>query len=486
MSTLTVVEPAHLSIPEHATGTYGDEIADLAELYGRPLDPEQRITVDAIASHDKHGKWAALEACRVECRQNGKTGGEVTAVTFGDLFLFDADVITWTAHLFKTAREAFDDHKVLIQSTPELDRRVAKIIEANGEEAIILTSGAKLQYLARSKGGGRGLGGKRTVMDEALIPMPLAALLPTMAARENAQVLYASSAGLVQSAQLRALRNRGRAGGDPSLVYVEHCAPEGGCELEECDHRVGVKGCALDDEENWRKANHALGRRIGVEFLRAMRRAMAPEEFATEHMGWWQDPPTEDATFDLELWQELGDEAVAPQNPLVFGLDVSPRMASASILAVGASAEDPDIPVGEIPTKGHGRGTHWVPARLAELLQDHGHPPVVIDPASPAGALVPALLEVGIEPVLLTAREVIQACGVFTAAVADKQLRHRNDTRLTAAAMGAEQRSVGDSFKWTRASSLVDISPLAAFTWGLYHWRVTYRDNDYDIAESIY
>lgn len=433
MSTLTVVEPAHLWVPEHATGTYGDEIADLADLYGRPLDPEQRITVDAIASHDKRGFWAALEACRVEPRQNGKTGGEVTAVTLADLFLFDADTITWTAHLFKTAREAFDDHKVLIQSCPELDRRVAKIVEANGEEAIILTSGAKLQYLARSKGGGRGLGGKRTVMDEALIPMPLAALLPTMAARENAQILYASSAGLVTSAQLRALRNRGRAGGDPSLVYVEHCAPEGGCQVEDCDHRIGVKGCALDDPENWQRANHALGKRITVEYVTAERRALAPEDFATERLGWWQDPPAEDSGFDLEHWNELGDETVAPQNPLVLGLDVSPRMASATILALGGTAEDSSLPVGEVPTAGWGKGTHWVVKRLVELRDAHGDPPVVIDPASPAGAMVPALLEAGIEPVLLTAREVVQACGVFSAAVDDGQLRHRNDTRLTAA-----------------------------------------------------
>lgn len=486
MSTLAVVEPAHLWVPDHATGTYGDEVADLAVLYGRPLDPEQRITVDAIASHDRTGKWAALEACRVEPRQNGKTGGEVTAVTFADLFLFEADVITWTAHLFKTAREAFDDHKVLIQSTPELDRRVAKIVEANGEEAIILTTGAKLQYLARSKGGGRGLGGKRTVMDEALIPMPLAALLPTMAARENAQILYASSAGRLDSAQLRALRNRGRAGGDPSLVYVEHCAPEGGCQLEDCDHRLGVSGCALDDQENWQKANHALGRRITVAYVTAERRALAPEDFATERLGWWQDPSAEDSRFDLEAWNALGDESAAPQDPLVLGLDVSPRMASATIVALGGSGGETPVPVGEIPTGGWGKGTHWVADRLVELRAAHGDPPVVLDPSSPAGALVPALLEVGIEPVLLTAREVVQACGVFAAAVDDEQLLHRGDTRLTAAAMGAEQRSVGDAFKWTRVNSLVDISPLCAFTWALYHWRVTYGDADYDISESIY
>lgn len=484
--TLTAVEPAHLWVPDHATGTYGGEAADLADLYGRPLDPEQRVTVDAIMSHDKRGMWAALEAARILARQNGKTGGEMTAVTFADLFLFDADVITWTAHLFKTAREAFDDHKTLIAGTPELSRRVKKITEANGEEAIELTSGAKLQYLARSKGGGRGLGGKRVVMDEALFPMPLAALLPTMSARENAQILYAASAGLLQSAQLRSLRNRGRAGGDGSLVYVEHCAPEGGCEVEDCDHRLGVKGCALDDETNWQKANPALGRRIFVSYVRSERRALTPEDFATERMGWWQDPVAEGQEVSLEQWQAVADPAAVPADPLVFGLDASPRMASASIVAVGGSSDDPTIPVGEIPTGCHRKGTHWVAERVAELVQAHGDPPVVIDPASPAGALIPALIAVGVEPVLMSGREVIQACGALIAAIADEQIRHRDDPILTAAVMGARQRAVGDSFKWTRANSQVDISSLAALTWALHHWRATHGDTDYAVEDSIY
>lgn len=488
MSTLTLVEPKYLWVPEHATGTYGDEAADLAELYGRPLDPEQRLAVDAAMSHDARGNWVALETCRVEPRQNGKTSGEVTAVVFADLFLFDADKISWSAHLFKTTREAFDDHKALIAGCSELSRRVKKITEANGEEAIELHGGAKLQYLARSKGGGRGLGGKRVVMDEALFltTAKVGALMPTLSARPNPQISYASSSGLLESTQLRSLRNRGRKGGDPSLVYVEHCADDPTCEAEECSHRVGVAGCSFDDEARWRQANHAMERgRITLAYVAAERRAMEsdPDQFGTERLGYWQDPPAEGAELDVEQWNALADPQAAPHDPLVLALDVSPKMASAAIMAVGGAGDDPALPVAEIPTGAHRKGTHWVVDRLVELRK-HGTPDVVLDPASPAGALIPQLIAAGIEPVLLSGREVVQACGGLLVAIADEQLRHRGDPILTAAVMGARRRAVGDSFKWTRVNSTVDISPVAALTWALHHWTAT-RDGDYDVADSI-
>jgi hypothetical protein len=60
------------------------------------------------------GRWAALETCRIEPRQNGKTGGELLPVVLFDLFLMPPDKIVWTAHLFRTARDAFNDFDRMI------------------------------------------------------------------------------------------------------------------------------------------------------------------------------------------------------------------------------------------------------------------------------------------------------------------------------------------------------------------------------------
>lgn len=468
------MHPAHLSVPPRL-GSYGDEAIDLARLAGRELDDEQALAVDAMLSYGPGGRWAAFESAIIEARQNGKTGGVLLPVVLFDLFLLPADRIVWTAHLFRTARDAFNDFDVMIASTPYLSRRVKKVSYANGEEAIELHSGAKLEFLARSKGGGRGLGGKRLVMDEALYlsAESMGALIPTLAARSmtgDPQINYGSSAGVLSSDHLRALRDRGRAGGDPSLVWIEFCAPGGwdnpGCQLgPECLHTVGIEGCALDDETLWPLGSPALGRRITYEYVRSERRALPPAEFGRERMGWF-DEPVGLGAFPLEAWAECADPKSAPPGRPVFGIDSSPGSRSAAILA---ALHRPDgLPHVEVVA--HGPGTDWVVARCVELKR---HQPLdwVIDPGGPAGALLPDLLLAGIEPTQMTARDLGQACEAFSSAVVDRNVRHLADPLLARAVAGASRRDIGDGlWAFSRRKSQADICPLVASAvalWGL-------------------
>lgn len=472
-----MVPPAYLSVPERV-GSYGDEAVDLMALAGRVLDEEQRLTVDAMLSYGRGGRWAAFESCRVESRQNGKTDGELQAVVLFDLFMMPPDRITWTAHLFRTARAAFMDAVSLIEGCEYLSRRVKDIATANGNESIALTSGAKIEYLARSKGGGRGLGGKRVVMDEALIlsAESMGALIPTLAARSvtgDPQLNYASSAGLKTSDHLRTLRDRGRRGGDPSLVYVEHCAPgswdDPGCDDgTECEHAVDTEGCALNDESKWLLANHALGRRISYDYVRDERRALPPEEFGRERFGWWDDPVSTTAV-PLESWAECADPDSNPATRPVFAIDVSPGSRSASIAACMVRSDG--LPHVEVVA--HAPDVAWVAGRCQELLA-HSPRGWVLDPAGPAGALLPDLFAVGIEPQEMTSRDLGQACEAFSAAVAEHAVRHLADPVLTRAIAGAGRRDIGDGlWAWSRRRSEVDIAPLVAVTeaiWASATW----------------
>jgi hypothetical protein len=470
----TLVAPAHLSIPPR-TGSYGDEAIDLAELAGRTLDPEQRVAVDAMLSFGPGGRWAAFETCRLEPRQNGKTGGELCPVVLFDLFLMPPDRIVWTAHLFRTARDAFNDIVSLIEGCSYLSKRVRKISYANGEEAVELHSGAKLEFLARSKGGGRGLGGKRLVMDEALYlsSESMGALIPTLAARSltgDPQINYASSAAVVTSDHLRSLRDRGRKGGDPSLVYVEHCAPGSwdnpGCDLgPECPHSIDVGGCSLDNEDYWGLANPAVGRRITYEYIRAERRALPPEEFGRERLGWHNEPAS-GVVVSLEAWTACRDEQSKPTGRPVFAVDVAPGSRSAAIVA--AMWRPDGVPHLEVVA--HSPGTDWVATRAAELDR---HKPLdwVIDPGGPAGALLPDWIAVGLEPRQMSTRDLGQACEAFSAAVAGQSVRHLDDPALARAIAGAGRRDIGDGlWAWSRRKSDSDICPLVAATvahWGL-------------------
>jgi hypothetical protein len=471
--TATLVAPAYLNIPPRQD-SFGEGAAQLMEIAGRPLDEEQKLAVDAILSFRPGGRWAALESCIIEARQNGKTGGVLLPCVLWDLFMMKPDRIVWTAHLFRTARDAFNDVVLLVENSDTLSKRVKKIVYANGEEAVELHSGAKLEFLARSKGGGRGLGGKRIIMDEALFlsAEAMGALMPTLAARSmngDPHIMYGSSAGVLASDHLRGLRERGRKGNDPSLIYLEWCASgswdQPGCDAgPECSHTVGVEGCALDDETLWPHANHALGKRISYEYVRSERRALPPEEFGRERLGWHTDPAGGGVA--LESWLDCLDAESKPTGRPVFMIDASPGSRSAAIVACMYRPDGyPHLEV-----VAHGQGTDWVAPRAASLVR---HKPLdwVLDPGGPAGALLPDLLAIGIEPRQMSARDLGQACEAFTAAVTDKALRHLGDPVLARAIAGAGRRDIGDGlWAWSRRKSDTDISPLVAATgahWGL-------------------
>jgi hypothetical protein len=461
------VPPAHLSVPEHL-GTYGDEAADLAALAGRELDDAQRVAVDATLSYGKGGRWVALEAAVVEARQNGKTGGVILPVVLADLFLFEADRIVWTAHLFRTARDAFADVDGIIKRTPELSRRVKRITYANGEESVELMSGARLEFLARSKGGGRGLGGKRLVMDEALFlsAESMGALIPTLSAREDPQILYGSSAGLGSSDHLRNLRARGRKGGDPSLVWAEWCAPGGWdeppCKLgRKCTHVVDTDGCALDDESLWLLANPALGKRITYEYIRAERRALPPEEFGRERLGWFDLPATEERPVSVADWAGLAVRlAERPAGAPRFFLDAPPGLVSASVAVAAMNGALPHLELAD-----YRPGADWLVGRAAELADRWPDARFAVVAGGAVSALLPGLAERGIEPEQFTTQDMGRACVHFQRLVADKALTHSGDAPVAAALNAAVKRDIGDDlWVWSRRRSSADICPIVAAT----------------------
>ncbi|GGV34139.1 hypothetical protein GCM10010182_67500 [Actinomadura cremea] len=487
------VDPAHLWIPERV-GSYGDEAIDLAELAGRTLDAEQRVAVDAMLSYGPGGRWVALEAAVIEARQNGKTSGIMLPVVLFDLFCLargeDADRIVWTAHLFRTARDTFSDFVALIDGTPELSRRVKKVTFANGEESIELQSGAKLEFLARSKGGGRGLGGKRLVMDEALFlsAESMGALIPTLSAREDPQIVYGSSAGLATSDHLRNLRDRGRKGGDPSLVWVEWCAPGGWDDPpctrgRDCPHSLEAEGCALDDESLWRLANPALGRRIGPEFVRAERRALPWEEFGRERLGWFDLPlAVDEQPIDVEAWRACEQDVLErPPGLPSFFIDCSPGLSSASVTAAVTHEGRPRLELVDFRP-----GASWLEGeggRVLELARRHPGARFGVFGSGAVATLLPGLTELGVEVEQFTRQDMGRACGHLQKLVATGGLSQDGNPLYTSALKGAAKRPLGDDlWTWSRRKS-AEISPIVSATGAA--WMLA-TEPAYDVSLSVY
>ena len=458
-------------VPPGARGSYVDEVADLAATYGRPLDYSQRLAVEAMSSYGAGGNWLTLEALIKGPRQSvGKTGGIITALVFADLFLWDADAIAWTAHWFPTTRKSFEDHKRLIEGCGELSRRVKKIHEANGHEQIELMTGAQLDYLARSKGGGRGMSGKAVVIDEALFfeSAAAAALLPTLTTRPNPRVLYASSGCKVESSLLRKLTRRGRAGNDPSLIMVEHKARgewrDPGCRLgEDCMHILGTEGCQLDNRERWIEAN-PMGR-VDIEFLASMRRTLDPVEFGREFLG-WDEPGADDVAhlINLDDWAALASASPEQQVRPSFWVSIGPD--GQAVIAVAhnrIAGEDrrphvelvDRIPVVRLPERLKTLGERWEGAWFAT------------NAGGPVAGMVKAnMLPVSVQ--LVASAEIAQACRYLERLVKDRAFTHSKDPDVDSSFMGAVSKPAGDGmWTWDWRKS-VNLAPVAAVTGALW------------------
>lgn len=478
-----LVPPAVKWVPEYDV-TYGDLVADLAatvSIDGRPMvmDPEQRMILDATYAEDAPGVPTCFEVGTVAPRQNIKTA-VLQVAALADIEIFRVGLHVWTAHLFKTSTSAFEGLVKMIDSNPEISRNYRPPRTSNGKESIERRTGERIEFHARSERGGRGLTGHRVTLDEGLYlrRTMVGALIPILATIPGAQVRYGSSAGVIDSDVLRELRARGIAGGDPSLAYFEWAARRKPCADERCDHRdVEDPGCALNDRELWAEANVALGRRIPESFIAKARRAMAPEEFAREWLGWWDEAPEDVKLIDLAAWRRAAVEAKAPASVItsrpMLAIEVSLDRTKA---AVGLAGYRADGRV-QLELAAYGRGVAWVVERVKAMLAKTPTHGVMVDPGSPAGSLITALREAGIEPITVTSRELAQACGKLKSDVEDVDeadpdkppaVAHVDEQLLNDAVDAVQPRDLAGGMAFDRESYGADTIPLLAVTLAKY------------------
>lgn len=467
---------AFWSAPPSRVGSRVEAVAGVAELIRRPLDDWQRDDVDCLTSYRVGGLWSHLEAVEIAPRQNGKTGGVVLPIVLAEALYGPPDLIIWSAHLYDTAQKSFADFVRLIDGTPELSRRVKKITSGTGEEAIEFRNGTLIDFLARSGKSGRGFSrGKIIVVDEALffVAMQAGALLPVVAAHPNPLIIYASSAAKLESDYLRSLRDRGRPGGDPSLAYVEHCAPgslaEPGCAAgPKCPHPLEDPGCSLNSEDLMRVANPSVGIRNRIDVVLSLRRSLEgdPVEFAREFLGWHEELDGATSRITSRHWAGAVDELsrIDGERRPVFVIDTAPDATWSSIAVAGGRA-DGATHVGLIR---HAAGDAWVVDEALALRKKHGDDVLFgVDSTSPAASLLAKLEGDGVNVRRLSLSEVAQACGAFARDIrgVPPAVRHRGDPLVERALKAAAVRVVGDgAWIWTRKNSDGDITPLYAET----------------------
>lgn len=453
--------PRVLSHPEFRSSA-GAEAVDLAESAGLVLEPWQRNAVNIALAERPDGRWSCFEVGILVARQNGK-GAILEAIELAGLFLFGESLILHSAHEFKTAGDAFRRLRALIDGSDDLRRRVARMRTANGQESIELTSGQLLRFVARSKGSGRGFPADRLVLDECqeLPEVAVDALLPTLSARPNPQVIYTGTVpGPMNNGEhFERVRDRGRRG-EAALAWLEWSP----------DTTAGVVD--LDDPDVWAQANPAMGHgRIDAEFIARERATLSDDGFARERLCIWPESSSSTA-IDLSAWSSLVDMEDVRPKPVAFAVEVSTDRQWTHIGVAGVRSDGRR----HVQVVTSMRGTSGAAERLAELVEQWSPVAVALDPSGPAGSLLPALTEARVDVETLSAREVAQACGLFIDAVSgftdgeerEPWVRHPGQAHLDVAVAAATTKPLAGAAVFVPLDRSTDIGPLRAVTEALF------------------
>lgn len=481
-------EPRLRSVPPYSL-TLGHEAIDLSAAAGQILDPWQCSTVCDILAVEPDGQWCAFETCTIAQRQQGK-GGIIETIELAGLFLFGERLILHSAHEYKTAQEAFLRIKSLIDGCSDLSRHVKAIREANGEQQVILMDGARLRFVARSKGSGRGFSGQRNILDEAyaLTRTQLAALLPTMSAQPNPQLNQFSTVPdpetmpEAEEAVLPAVHKRAVAAaetGQPGrLGYHDWSVRRDELPVGDPTTDPAVADAYI---ELAYQCNPAMGIRISEEYVRSELAALGPAKFAVERLGSWQPDAGEQwLVIPKADWEAAADGRSAPVDPVAFAVTLSKDRQWASIGCAGIRADG----LQHVELTDRRLGTAWVVPRLAELVAKWKPCAVVIDPGSPAGSLVADVEKAGITLTKPVVRDVVAGAGAFYDGISGKRatdpetglpgpdprvIRHRGQLELTTAVAAAVKRPLGTAWAWDQMAATADIAPLIAVSnalWG--------------------
>jgi hypothetical protein len=489
----------------------GAEFVELAASAGLVLDDWQGRDLELGLGETADGQWAAFQVTEIVPRQNGKDA-ILEALGLGWLFLTNERLIGHSAHEYKTAMEAFRRLVALITNTDDLRRQVKKIINTNGEEGIELLNGNRMRFLARSKGAGRGFSFSKMILNEAyaLTSGQVDAILPTMSAMPNPQVWLTSSPPLDPgTGEALFAARRAALAGAPGVVYLDY-GLDGtlddiqGCATPGCSHQFGrAQGCVLDDMEAVARVNPAFPHRVSPAAVRRERAAMDPRGFARERYGIWPADLSEGFTvISKDQWDRLADPRSgssewalegfpAPDLPVaelaklkpptelvgtpVLSLDVSPRSAGPVRGSLSLAQRRFDGKT-HLELVLNGPGSTWFVDAIVKIQTGLGiKVPVVVDPGSPAGSVIPELEAAGIHVETMTSRDVASAFGmIYDAATGgtpeDRNVAHLGQSEIMMAIAGAEKRPVGDGHAWDRRTASADITPLVSVThanWGV-------------------
>lgn len=427
-------EPSARIAPEY-TKSDGGDAERVLRIGGMILDPWQSDVMADWMAINPAGKWFCKTCGGSVPRQNGKTGLIQSRAEAG-MILYN-EIVIYTAHLQKTATETFEEMANFFDS-PKLRKYLSDIKTALGREQIILKSGARVKFLARTRNGGRGQHGDLLIFDEAqeLNESEQASFIPAISASLNPQTIYIGTPPEPQSdgSVFRGLREKALNGETRTAAWFEFSVDEIG---------------DVKDQARWAETNPALGRRILLTTIEGECEQMPPDTFARERLGWWSPvvEHKEDPAIPADVWKDAMSYDPKPNGKTAYGIKFTAD--GAEVILCGAVVpEDGKARISIIERQPTGRGTGW----LADWLNQRYKAAccVVIDGRNGADVLVDKISDVWrmkgtvIRP---TARDMVAAVGTLTDALNERTVTwYAGQDDLNDSALTSVKRQIGGGY----------------------------------------
>ena len=453
-------EPSARIVPE-IIDSDGMDATTVLSVGGLHLDPWQADILDDWFGRSPSGRWAAPTCGGSVPRQNGKSllvQGRAAA----GMLLFNEQVI-YTAHLQKTATETFEEMRDFFEHK-NIKKYVSEIKSALGREQIILKSGARIKFLARTRNGGRGQHADLLIVDEAqeMDETQQASFLPALSASQNPQTIYVGTPPdpTATGTVFRKIRDKALDGGTKKTAWFEYSVDEIG---------------DVKNRQRWADTNPALGRRILLSTIEGEAEQMDPDTFARERLGWWT-PIAEnkiDYAIPADLWDACRSDTLKPEGKTAYGVKFSPD-GSTVCLAGAVIPESGPARISLIESAPTGNGTTWLAQWLNERYRKASC--VVIDGKNGADVLTDRIADtwrIKGSVVRPTSREVLASVGTLMVALAEKTITwYSGQEMLRDSAVTSTKRPLAGGWGFGGENS----TPIQAAALALWGAKTSKRD----------
>jgi phage terminase large subunit-like protein len=422
-----------------------DEVIELAEKIGQPLLEWQKLILKDMLTVDSNNQFIKRSTLLLIARQSGKSHLARMRVLAG-LFCFDEKDILMMSSNRSMALKSFNIIADIIERNDFLRVQLKNgdpkkgIRRTNGDERIILESGAQVEVVAATSDGARGRTADLLWIDELreVTEVAMDASKSVTLTRPNSQRLFTSNAGDAFSKVLNDLHEQCLNHPPKSLGFYEYSAPP---------------FCDIWDRKAWAMANPSLGYLIPEEAIEETIATSTMEAARTETLCQWISSIS--SPFTPGSWEDICDRSMemSPGPLTVFAFDIDMSRRNAALIA-GQILPDGRIGVALVQT--------WESQISVDELKiaaeikgwcDSYKPRVVLYDRYTTLAVAERLQKSGVMVETIVGAEFYAACSTLKDQIDNKRVVHAGQDVLDQQMQNCGAKSTDSSWRLIRKAS---------------------------------